>query len=102
LRCLRLHGDSGNPPCVTKRKEDTMNQLRGITVVMGLCVLLAPCSAWAEGSLFVGRWHWNRVQSTLPPGAPVPKDLICDIARADNSHVKWPITILTTEGQPQV
>ena len=79
-----------------------MNQLRGITVVMGLCVLLAPCSAWAEGSRFVGRWHWNRAQSTLPPGAPVPKDLICDIARVDNSHVKWSITILTTEGQPQV
>jgi hypothetical protein len=32
----------------------------------------------------------------------MPKDLICDIARADNSHVKWSLTVLTAEGQPQV
>jgi hypothetical protein len=79
-----------------------MNQLRGITVVMGLCALLAPSSAWAESSPFVGRWHWNQAQSTLPPGEPVPKDLICHIAKADTSHVQWSITVLTAEGQPQV
>lgn len=79
-----------------------MNQLRGLTVVMGLCALLAPGSARAESSPFVGRWHWNQAQSTLPPSEPVPKDLICHIARADNSHVKWSVTVLTAEGQPQV
>jgi hypothetical protein len=69
---------------------------------MGLCALLASGSTWAENSPFVGRWRWNQAQSTLPPGEPVPKDLICDIARADTTHVKWSITVLTTEGQPQV
>ena len=52
-----------------------MNRLRDITVVMGLCVLLAPSSAWTESNPFVGRWQWNRVQSTLPPGEPVPQHL---------------------------
>ena len=79
-----------------------MNRLRGITMVMGLCAALVASSAWAESSLFVGRWHWNRAQSALPPGEPVPKDLICDIARADTSHVQWSLTVLTAEGRPHV
>src|SRR5438128_3636168 len=36
----------------------------------------------SESSSFVGRWHWNREQSTLPPGEPAPNDLISEISRA--------------------
>jgi hypothetical protein len=76
--------------------------VEGIAVIMGLCALLATSSAWAESSPFVGRWQWNRAQSTPPPGAPVPKDLRCDLARAESGHVQWAVTILTPEGQPYV
>ncbi|HJY80812.1 MAG TPA: hypothetical protein VKK81_06985 [Candidatus Binatia bacterium] len=38
----------------------------------------------------------------LPPGEPVPKDLSCDIARAENRRVHWSVTVLTTAGRPQV
>ena len=79
-----------------------MHRLRGITMVMGLCAVLAASSAWAGSRPFVGRWHWNRAQSTLPPGEPVPKDLICEISRADDSHVKWAVTVLTPESQSYV
>lgn len=79
-----------------------MTRLRGITVVMGLCAALAVSSAWADSSPFVGRWHWNRAQSTLPPGEPVPNDLTSEISRADSSHVKWSVTILTPDGRPHV
>jgi len=79
-----------------------MNRLRGIKVVMGLCAVLAASSAWADSSPFVGRWQLNRVQSTLPPGEPVPKDLICEVSRADNSHVQWSVTVLTSEGRQHV
>ena len=79
-----------------------MSRLRGITMVMGLCAVLAASSAWAGSRPFVGRWHWNRAQSTLPPGEPVPKDLICEISRADDSHVKWAVTVLTPESQSYV
>jgi hypothetical protein len=90
-----------DPPLVTSQ-EDTMNRLRGITMVIALCAALLASAAWAESSPFVGRWRLNRAQSTLPPGEPVPKDLICDIARADTSHVQWSLTVLTTEGRPHV
>jgi hypothetical protein len=80
-----------------------MNQLRGISVVIGLCAALAVSSAWAESSSpFVGRWHWNRAQSTLPPGESVPNDLTSEISRVDNGHVKWSVTILTTDGRSHV
>ena len=53
-----------------------MNRLRGTAVIVGLCVALTASSAWAESSPFVGRWHWNRAQSTLPPGEPPPNGLL--------------------------
>jgi hypothetical protein len=89
------------PPIATCQ-EDAMTRLEAITVIMGLWALLATRSAWAESSPFVGRWHWNRAQSTLPPGEPVPQDLICDIARAESNHVQWSVTIRTPEGHPYV
>jgi hypothetical protein len=81
---------------VAKCQEDEMNRIRGIRVVMGICAALAASSARADGGPFVGRWHWNRAQSKLPPGGPVPNDLTSEISRAD-SHVKWSVTILTTD-----
>jgi hypothetical protein len=79
-----------------------MNRVWGITMVMGLCAALVAGSTWADSSLFVGRWRLNPAHSMLPPGGPVPKDLICDIARADNSHMKWSVTVLTADGRPHV
>jgi hypothetical protein len=77
-----------------------MNRLRSITVIMGLCAVLTASSAWAESSPFVGRWHWNRAQSTLPPGEAAPDDLMSEISRADGTNVTWSITIVTPDGQP--
>ena len=78
-----------------------MNRIRGTTVITGLCVALAAGAAWAESSPFVGRWHWNRAQSTLPPGEPSPNDLVSEISRADGS-VTWSVTIVTPDDQPHV
>jgi hypothetical protein len=79
-----------------------MNRLRGTTVIVGLCAALTVSSAWAESSPFVGRWHWNRTQSTLPPGEPAPNDLTSDISRADGNFVTWSVTIVTPDGQLHV
>ena len=79
-----------------------MNRLRGIQGVAVLCAALATSPAWAEGSSFVGRWHLNRAQSTLPPRGPVPNDLSSEISRADVSQIKWSVTILTTDGRTLV
>ena len=79
-----------------------MSRLRSTTAIVGLCVALTASSAWADGSPFVGRWHWNRTQSTLPPGEAAPNDLISEISRADGTYVTWSVTIVTPDGQPHV
>jgi hypothetical protein len=89
-------------PYIATCQEDTMNRLESITVVIGLCAALTASAAGAESNPFVSRWQLNRAQSTLPSGEPAPKDLICDIARAESGHVQWSVTILTPEGQPYV
>jgi len=79
-----------------------MNRLRSTAVIVGLCAALTASSAWAESSPFVGRWHWNRAQSTLPPGEPAPNDLTSEISRADGNYVTWSVTIVTPDGQSHV
>src|SRR3989475_13337229 len=79
-----------------------MPQIRGTTDIMGCYVALAASAAWGESSRFVGRWHWNRAQSTLPPGEPSPNDLVSEISRADGNSVTWSVTIVTPDGQPHV
>ena len=80
-----------------------MNRLRSITMTMGLCAVLTASSAWAESSNpFVGRWHWNRAQSTLPPGEAAPNDLMSEISRADGTYLTWSVTIVTPDGQTHV
>ena len=76
-----------------------MNRLGTMCTVMALSVAVAASSAAAEGSPFVGRWHLNRAESTLPPGSPVPDDLSSEISKADAGQVKWSVTILTTDGR---
>jgi hypothetical protein len=76
---------------------------RGVSkVIVGLCVAMAASYAWADSGAFVGRWHWNRAQSTPPPGEPVPNDVTAEISRADGAHVKWSLTVLASQGQPNV
>jgi hypothetical protein len=79
-----------------------MNRRRGCTVIVGLCAALTASFAGAESSPFVGRWHWNRTQSTLPPGEPAPNDLTSEISRADGHQVTWSVTIVTPDGRPHV
>jgi len=76
---------------------------RGIAkAVIGLSLALAAGSAWADSSALVGRWHWNRAQSTTPAGEPVPNDLTVEITRVDSTHVKWSLTVLAEQGQKNV
>jgi hypothetical protein len=79
-----------------------MSGIRSTTVVMGLCAAMAASAAYAEDSPFVGRWHWNRAQSTLPPGEPAPKDVESDISRAEGASVSWSVTIVTPDDKRHV
>ena len=79
-----------------------MRRLRGIKGVAGLWAALAAGPAWADNSAFLGRWHWNPAQSTMPPGEPLPNDLTADFSRADSSRLTWSVTIITPQGRRHI
>jgi hypothetical protein len=79
-----------------------MRELGTATAVVGICIALAAGSAWADSSSLLGRWHWNRAQSTMPPGEPVPADVMVEITRVDSTHVKWSLTVSAAQGRPSV
>jgi hypothetical protein len=79
-----------------------MSRFKLARSVMSLCIVLAAGSAWAESSGFVGRWHLNRAQSLLPPGEPVPTDIIAEILRADSKHLRWSLTVIGAQGENSV
>ena len=79
--------------------------MRGLGIAkaaVGICIALATGSAWAGSSSLLGRWHWNRTQSTMPSGEPVPNDLTVEISRVDNTHVKWSLNVLAAQGRKNV
>ena len=76
---------------------------RSTGLVMALCATLAAGAARAEeDSPFVGRWHWNRAQSTLPSGEPAPRDVMSEISRAHGESVSWSVTIVMPDDERHV
>ena len=82
-----------------------VQQVRRIAIGIGLCGVLAGLAAApavAGTSPFVGRWHWNRAESRLPPGEPPPNDMMAEFSRVDTAHVRWKVTITDAQGQQAV
>jgi len=77
-----------------------MNRLRGITMVMGFCAVLAA-SALGQREPLRGPLALELAQSTLPPGEPVPQDLLCELHGWRASR-EMAVTILTPAGRPHV
>jgi hypothetical protein len=83
-------------------QEVLMSRFRTVKGVIGLCVVLSAGPAWADSNPFVGTWHWNRAQSTVPAGEPVPNDVTAEISRADGTDLKWSLTVLAPPAPPDV
>lgn len=66
------------------------------------CLVLISAVALAADSPFVGHWHWNKTQSSLPPGETPPEDMVADIMRVDNAHVRWSVTVTDAQGKKDV
>jgi hypothetical protein len=78
-----------------------MKSIRSTALVIALGAAAAGAAHAAENP-FVGKWHWNATQSTLPPGATAPKDVVSDISQADGGAVSWTVTVVTPDDQQHV
>ena len=75
---------------------------RVLAAIFGLLVASLAGSAWADSSPFVGRWHWNQAQSTIPLGTTAPNDMTAEISSADSVHIRLSLTVLAPNGQRDV
>jgi hypothetical protein len=72
-----------------------------VPAIVGLCAVATADLAWGQDAQFAGRWRWNRTESTIAPGEPVPKDIVTEIASADRTRIRWTVTITDPhDGQP--
>jgi hypothetical protein len=87
-------------------RENRVKPLRGshmAYLALGVCVTASISgSVRADTNSFLGRWHWNRAQSSLPPGESEPGDLTTEISRRDNQHLTWSATVLYSDGGSDV
>jgi len=70
-----------------------MNRLSRGLAALGLLTLTCAGAASAEDPSFTGRWRWNKAESTVAPGEALPKDILTEIASAQQSRVQWTVTI---------
>jgi hypothetical protein len=49
-------------------------------------------TAAAQSPSFAGNWRWNRAQSTIAPGEPVPNEVVLAIGAAEVGRVQWTLT----------
>jgi hypothetical protein len=56
-------------------------------------------TAQAQAPSFAGTWRWNRAQSTVAPGEPVPSDVVLAIAHAEAARVQWTLTRTDDKGE---
>jgi hypothetical protein len=92
-------GIEGAGKAAAPEAEGAWSQAKNAAVSFGQSVRTF-FSTLSASSPFVGRWHWNKAQSTLPPGEPWPNDLTSEISKADRDHVTWSVTIVAPDGEP--
>ncbi len=51
-----------------------------------------------DAAAFVGEWHWNKAESSVIPGEPLPREVVLRIASATPAHVQWTLTRTDADG----
>jgi hypothetical protein len=69
-----------------------------VLAISALPLLLAGGMARAGSGSFVGRWHWDKAQSSSIPGEPAPRDIVLNIADMSGGALKWTLTEIDPEG----
>ncbi len=62
-------------------------------------VAFAACGAHADPAAFVGKWHWNKSESSTIPGEPPAQDILLNITELSNARLKWTLDAVDPQGQ---
>lgn len=72
------------------------NRAAAVACLVWLAAATPP--ALAQAPSFVGNWHWNRAESTVAAGEPLPNDVVLAIAAAETGRVQWTLTGIDAKG----
>jgi hypothetical protein len=77
----------------------TRNLLAALLIGGAFSVPIAFAADDAAGA-FAGEWHWNKGESSVIPGEPLPREVVLRIASATPARVQWTLTRTDADGSP--
>ena len=63
-----------------------------------LLLSTAALAADDGAGAFAGEWRWNKTESSVIPGEPVPREVVLRIASATPARVQWTLTRTDADG----
>jgi hypothetical protein len=74
------------------------NLLAAFLVAVAFWVPAASAADDTAG-VFVGEWHWNKAESSVVPGEPLPREVVLRIASATPARIQWTLTRTDADGR---
>ena len=65
---------------------------------VALSLSTAALAADDGAGAFAGEWRWNKAESSVIPGEPVPREVVLRIASATPARVQWTLTRTDADG----
>ena len=75
----------------------TRNLLAALLIAGAFSVPIAFAADDTAGA-FAGEWHWNKGESSVIPGEPLPREVVLRIASATPARVQWTLTRTDADG----
>jgi len=73
---------------------------RNFMAAAAAALLLSTAALAADdgAGAFAGEWRWNKTESSVIPGEPVPREVVLRIASATPARVQWTLTRTDADG----
>ena len=72
--------------------------LRNLLAAAAVAVSFSTAALAADDGAFVGEWHWNKGESSVVPGEPLPREVVLRIGSATAARVQWTLSRTDADG----
>lgn len=71
---------------------------RKLMAAAAVALSFSTAALAADEGAFAGEWHWNKAESSVIPGEPLPREVVLRIASATPARVQWTLTRTDADG----
>jgi hypothetical protein len=68
---------------------------RNLMAAAAVALSFSTTALAADDGAFAGEWRWNKAESSVIPGEPLPREVVLRIASATPARVQW--TLIRTD-----